>query len=198
MCLVSPVAQNGGYTQQTLSLCFQNTTVEQQKERHMTQDIADRPSYHLYINLQKILRALTFGRSLSQATAPLTVTQTRLLAFFNEKDVVHLSDMSRVLPMSIQSINNIIQRLENTGYVKRSKNKQDKRFSDIRLTPKGRKKLESFRDDQVEALDIILNVLEPSERKILNSTVEASAVILEKASRGLIEQGKVPSKKVES
>ena len=153
----------------------------------MTHNTSAQTSFHLYSNLQKILRTLTIGRSLKEVTAPLTVTQIRLLAFFNEKEVVPLSDMSRVLPMSIQSINNIIQRLESMGYVKRSKNEQDKRSSNIRLTPKGKKKFESFRNDQIEALDIILDVLEPAERKILKSAVEITAVILEKASHSLIE-----------
>jgi DNA-binding MarR family transcriptional regulator len=106
----------------------------------------------------------------------------RVLSFFNEKDVVYISEISRILGMSMQSANNIITRLEVMGLVERSRNKKDKRLSDIRLTPKGRKGLAAFRDSQLETLTFILNQLEPAERKVLNATIQNAAIILEKAS----------------
>lgn len=141
----------------------------------------ERLSHQLYLNLQRILRSLDFGRSLKGKKPTLTITQMRVLSFFNEKDVVYISEISRILGMSMQSANNIITRLEVMGLVERSRNKKDKRLSDIRLTPKGRKGLAAFRDGQLETLTFILNRLEPAERKVLNATIQNAAIILEKA-----------------
>lgn len=141
----------------------------------------ERLSHQLYLNLQRILRSLDFGRSLKGKKPTLTITQMRVLSFFNEKDVVYISEISRILGMSMQSANNIITRLEVMGLVERSRNKKDKRLSDIRLTPKGRKGLAAFRDGQLETLTFILNRLEPAERKVLDETVRNAAIILEKA-----------------
>ena len=62
-------------------------------------------------NLQKILRCLEFGTNVK--TRPvLTITQMRILSFFNDRDIIHVSDISRRADMSIQSVNNLISRLE--------------------------------------------------------------------------------------
>jgi DNA-binding MarR family transcriptional regulator len=136
---------------------------------------------HLYVNLQRIFRSLSFGRGLRGRIPTLTGTQMRLLTFFNEKEVVHISEISRVLGMSMQSVNNLVARLETLGYVERSKNKSDKRLSDVQLTAMGREGFNAFRNEQFKTLTGILNQLEPAERNILSATIENAALILEKA-----------------
>jgi DNA-binding MarR family transcriptional regulator len=135
----------------------------------------------LFVNLQRIFRCLSFGRSLKAKAPTLSVTQMRILSFFNERDVVYLSEISRVLDMSIQSVNNMVHRLEILGYVERSKNSSDKRVSDIRLTVKGRAGFQAFRNEQFEVIGEILSGIEPDEQKLLNATVETTARIFEKA-----------------
>ena len=135
----------------------------------------------LYLNLQKIFRCLSFGRSLKAKAPTLSVTQMRILSFFNEQDVVYISEISRVLDMSIQSVNNMVHRLEVLGYVERSKNSRDKRVSDIRLTAKGRAGFQAFRNEQFEVIGEILSGIEPDEQKLLAATVETTARIFEKA-----------------
>jgi len=44
-------------------------------------------SSDLYINFQKILRSLNFGRGLTKAPS-ITGTQMRILSLFNENDIV--------------------------------------------------------------------------------------------------------------
>jgi DNA-binding MarR family transcriptional regulator len=105
----------------------------------------------------------------------------RVLSFFNEHDVIYISEISHDLRMSIQSVTNLVSRLETMGYIGRSKNSKDKRFSEIRLTAKGRKGFDAFRNEQLETLANILNNLEPIERKILSATIENAALVLEKA-----------------
>ena len=135
----------------------------------------------LYVSLQKIFRGLSFGRSLRGKSPTLTVAQMRVLTFFNESDVVHISEISRMLGMSLQSVNNLVARLESLGYVVRSKNRDDKRLSDIRLTQKGRQGFSGFREEQLETLGTILDRLSPTDQRLLAAAIETAAVLFEKA-----------------
>ncbi len=137
-------------------------------------------SAELYLNFQKILRSLNFGRGLNK-TPSITGTQMRILSLFNEKEVVHISEISRVLGMSIQSANNIVRRLETLGYVTISKNEKDKRLSDIRLSDYGMEGLEAFRNGQLQSISHIIDSLSKAEKELLNAAVKNAALILEKA-----------------
>ena len=137
-------------------------------------------SAELYLNFQKILRSLNFGRGLNKAPS-ITGTQMRILSLFNEKEIVHISEISRVLGMSIQSANNIVRRLETLGYVTISKNEKDKRLSDIRLSDYGMEGLEAFRNGQLQSISHIIDSLSKAEKELLNAAVKNAALILEKA-----------------
>jgi DNA-binding MarR family transcriptional regulator len=134
----------------------------------------------LYLNFQKILRCLNFGRGLNKAPS-ITGTQMRILSLFNENDIVHISEISRVLGMSIQSANNIVRRLETMGYVTISKNEKDKRLSDIRLSDYGLEGLEAFRNGQLQSISHVIDSLSKAEKELLNAAVKNAAIILEKA-----------------
>lgn len=138
-------------------------------------------SHDLYLNFQRIFRCLDFGRSLQGKVPAITVSQMRILSFFNENDVVHISDISKRLGMSVQSVNNLVSRLETQGYVERTPNQKDKRISDVSLTRKGRMGFEAFRDGQIDILATVTNHLDASEQKMLYATIENAALMLEKA-----------------
>lgn len=141
-------------------------------QKKVTQDI--------FISLQKILRCLDFGKGLRGKVPSLTVTQMKVLSFFSESSVIHISKISPILGMSVQSVNNVIQRLEVAGYVKRKPNEKNKRFSDILLTPMGKKLLVAFRNSQVNSLEYILEKLSLEEKKELTALFKNAAEILEK------------------
>ena len=133
-------------------------------------------------NLQKILRCLEFGTNVK--TRPvLTITQMRILSFFNDRDIIHVSDISRRADMSIQSVNNLISRLETTGYVHRSPNHQDRRLSDIRLTDTGRASIELFQRFHIQHLQDLLQRLSEQERRHLTEALDEAACILEKVEK---------------
>ena len=118
----------------------------------------------------------------------ISVSQMRILSLFNEQEILHISEISRSLGLTIQNVNNIVHRLEDADYVKRTPNKTNKRFSDIRLTAAGRKKFSSFRTRQLGTVSLFLKRLEPAERTRLLHAVRDAAGILEKAAQGL-QQG---------
>jgi len=114
---------------------------------HMPHDDRTAPDRvsQLYLALQKVLRTLDFSKSMQSGTPSITVSQMRVLSFFNEHEVVHISELSRALGLSIQNVNNIVRRLEDADYVRRTPNRQNRRFSDILLTDHGRARFLSFR-----------------------------------------------------
>ncbi|MCX5904501.1 MAG: hypothetical protein NTV89_13780, partial [Proteobacteria bacterium] len=67
------------------------------------------------------------------------------------------------------------------GYLERSKNEKDKRVSDVRLTAKGKKRLNAFRSNEVENVKLLLERLNPVEIKVLNETLNGVALLFEKA-----------------
>jgi len=144
-------------------------------------DPADNLPSQVYLNLQKIFRCLNVGRSFEGKRLPITITQMRALSLFNERETVTISDISRSLGMSLQSATNLIFRLEQLGYLERSKNNQDKRVSDVRLTTKGKKRLSMFRTGEVDTVKALLDRLNPVEVKVLNETLHGVAMLFEKA-----------------
>ena len=65
---------------------------------------------------------------------------------FSKKKIIIISEISINFDMSIQYANNIVRRLESIEYVEILKDGKDKRISDIKLTPYGRERFDTFRD----------------------------------------------------
>jgi DNA-binding MarR family transcriptional regulator len=150
-------------------------------------------SRELYLIFQRILRCLDFGRSLRGKAPSLTATQMRVLSFFNDREVVHISDVSRTLGMSLQRINNIVSRLAARGLVRRSPNAHDRRLSDIRLTEKGTKGLMLFRQDQMQSLDDMLDRLDGDAARRLIDALHTAQGVLEQA----VQAGNVPAQEMD-
>jgi DNA-binding MarR family transcriptional regulator len=151
-------------------------------------------SVELFINFQKLFRCMDFGRGMRDRSPVLTVRQMQVLSFFNESEEVHISDVSRRLNMSIQSVNNMVKRLEVMGYVERTKNEQDKRLSDIRFTKKGRDGFEMFRAEQLNFIALLLKQLDEPERAAAAQGVERAAALMQKAMLGIAELDEARSK----
>jgi DNA-binding MarR family transcriptional regulator len=143
--------------------------------------VPDRLTNELFVNFQKLFRCMDFGRGLQGRTPVLTVRQMQVLSFFNESDTVHISEVSRKLNMSIQSVNNLVKRLEVMGYVERNQNEQDKRLSDIRFTSKGLAGFNMFRAEQLGFLSLLLQQFDAAERKAALEAVECAANLFQKA-----------------
>ena len=137
--------------------------------------------YQTYLNLQKILRCLNIGRSFQGKRLPITITQMRALSLFNEQETISITDISRSLAMSLQSTTNLVHRLEVLWYLERSKNRNDKRISDVRLTAKGKKRLSLFRSGELETVEILFNRFTSGEKKTLNDSLTRVAGLFEKA-----------------
>ncbi len=142
----------------------------------------------LFIKFQKLFRCMDFGRGMRSPVPVLTVRQMQVLSFFNESDVVHISEVSRKLNMSMQSVNNLVKRMEVLGYVERTQNEQDKRLSDIRFTQKGRAGFEMFRAAQIGFLSLLLKQLDERDRLAVLQSVTCAAELFQKAVMGASQE----------
>jgi DNA-binding MarR family transcriptional regulator len=147
----------------------------------MKDNDSDQLFYKVYLNLQKIFRCLNIGQVFQGKSLPITITQMRALSLFNEQEVVNISDISRSLGMSLQSATNLVRRLEQLGYLERSKNKQDRRVSETRLTSKGKKRLSFFRKGELETIKHLLDRLDTFEGKVLNEALTNASLLFEKS-----------------
>lgn len=142
---------------------------------------SDQLYYTVYLHLQKIFRCLNIGQVFQGKSLPITITQMRALSLFNEQEVVNISDISRSLGMSLQSATNLVRRLEQLGYLERSKNKRDRRISEVRLTLKGKMRLSFFREGELETIQKLLDRLDPFEGKVLDEALTNASLLFEKA-----------------
>lgn len=148
---------------------------------------SDQIYFKIYLNLQKIFRCLNIGRVFEGKSLPITITQMRALSLFNEQESVSISDISKFLGMSLQSGTNLVRRLEILGYIERTKNKRDRRVSEVRLTAKGKQRLNFFRKGELETIQHLLDGLDSFEGKVLNEALTNASLLFEKA---IIESGK--------
>jgi DNA-binding MarR family transcriptional regulator len=101
---------------------------------------------------------------------------------FNENKIISISEINRDFDISIQSANIIVRRLESIGYVEISKNEKDKRISDFKLIPYGWERFDASRDSQIKTFNSIINLIDPSERELLDAAVHNVALILARSS----------------
>jgi DNA-binding MarR family transcriptional regulator len=84
----------------------------------------------LIINLQK---------SLSESGVEVTPIQVMLLFFLQQKNGLNLTQISQGLMLENPTVTGLIDRLEKSGYVKRSDHPKDRRVYLVHLTEKGKK-----------------------------------------------------------
>jgi DNA-binding MarR family transcriptional regulator len=84
----------------------------------------------LIINLQK---------SLSENGVEVTPIQVMLLFFLQQKNGLNLTQISQGLMLENPTVTGLIDRLEKSGYVKRSDHPKDRRVYLVHLTEKGKK-----------------------------------------------------------
>ena len=142
--------------------------------------VTDYPG-EVYLSLQKILRLIDLGRSLKGRAPSLTHTQMRVLSLFYEYETLHTTEVSRLLGMSVASAHNVLSRLETAGYIRRTKNLENKRFTDVNLTAMGQKSINEFRRIQIDGLESLLSPLGDAELKRLLSALKEAGQLLEQA-----------------
>jgi DNA-binding MarR family transcriptional regulator len=86
---------------------------------------------------QKLITHLQ--KSLSESGVEVTPIQVMLLFFLQRKNGLNLTQISQGLMLENPTVTGLIDRLEKSGYVKRSDHPSDRRVYLVHLTEKGKK-----------------------------------------------------------
>ena len=64
--------------------------------------------------------------------------QGRILAVLKKKDGISTKDLAYILDITVSSLNEVLKKLEQNGYIKKEPSPKDKRILLVKLTPKGK------------------------------------------------------------
>lgn len=88
-----------------------------------------------------------------------------LLGHLSDGIPVTMSEVAERMDHSTAAATGLVDRLENLGYVERTHATNDRRKVLVRITPKGTELVERMRQDIVNNLSQIMEMLEPEERR---------------------------------
>ena len=114
------------------------------------------------------------SRASAGPVADATRGQGRILAFLKIKDGISTKDLSYLLGIRISSLNELLAKLEKTGYITREPSETDKRVMLIHLTEKGRQE-----EEDPDGGDIF-SCLSPEEQAAFGEYLDRIMAALEK------------------
>ncbi|MFC1582625.1 MarR family winged helix-turn-helix transcriptional regulator [Planctomycetota bacterium] len=77
------------------------------------------------------------------------------------------NELSRMMLVNRSNMTGLIDRMEKAGLVRRVEIPRDRRFNEIRVTPKGSRLYKQVEDGYMESVDQVMGVLTENERKSL-------------------------------
>lgn len=99
----------------------------------------DLPLYNLNRTSATYIDAMSSGLK----TAHMNQTQWRVLAILGDNDNSTVSDIARRGVIKISTLTRMLERMERDKLLNRKPKKEDKRIVQVKLTPKGRKALQT-------------------------------------------------------
>lgn len=100
------------------------------------------------------------------------IGQGRLLSFLLEQDGISQKDLAELLKIAPASVSELINKLENSGYIQKNQNETDKRITNIFLTEGGRFFAEKMKEERTELASGIFAALSEDEQKLLLSLLQ--------------------------
>lgn len=138
--------------------------------------------------LSIVARVVRLQRFLDRRTADvvaahgLTIGETNVLAALRRSGPPHTltpTELYRGLLLSSAAMTHRLDRLQELGYVDRSRAEHDRRQVLVALTPDGREVVDIVMDDYTRHLNTLLAVLDEEEREQLEAGLRALLVRLE-------------------
>ncbi|MCL1828871.1 MAG: MarR family transcriptional regulator [Oscillospiraceae bacterium] len=125
--------------------------------------------YEKLLQLQWLLHKQQIrGRSAGGPMADTTRGRGRIIAVLKLRDGISTKDLSYLLGVRISSLNELLAKLEKSGYVTREPAEQDKRVMLVKLTEKGREEQQSEPSDHGG----IFSCLSDDEQKTLGEYLD--------------------------
>ncbi|MGP6085880.1 MarR family winged helix-turn-helix transcriptional regulator [Antarctobacter jejuensis] len=131
------------------------------------------------IALRRILRATDlYARELKQA-AGVTAVQFRALQIIAEKGQCTAKEISQRMHVSQATVTSLVDKLVRDGLTLREKSEQDRRQTNIHITPKGRKTLDEAPDPLQQRFVRKFAAMEDWEQAMLVASLERVAAMLD-------------------
>jgi DNA-binding MarR family transcriptional regulator len=131
------------------------------------------------IALRRILRATElFGRNLKQSVG-VTAAQLRVLQIIAERGQATAKEISVRMRVSQATVTSLVDKLVREGMVLREKSAQDRRQTNIHVTPKGRLTLNEAPDPLQQRFVRNFDALEDWEQALLVASLERVAAMLD-------------------
>lgn len=131
------------------------------------------------IALRRILRATElFGREIKQA-AGVTPVQFRVLQIVAETGQTTAKTIAQRMRVSQATVTSLVDKLVREGMVLREKSTQDRRQTDIHITPKGRQTLAEAPDPLQQRFVRKFSAMEDWEQAMLVASLERVAAMLD-------------------
>ncbi len=111
------------------------------------------------------------GRELS--TAPVSVSQLRVLYVLDTNEGINLRDLTETLDSRPSAVSRLCDRLEAVGFLRRSASTASRRELELRLTSAGREFLADLRARRQQDLSEVLDAMSPASRRALATGLRA-------------------------
>jgi DNA-binding MarR family transcriptional regulator len=133
----------------------------------------DMPDSKLSRSIQVLARSLTrLGRERARALG-VTPQQAEALQIIAERHDVSTSSLALELGIDPSTASRNLAGLSRSGFIVRFRGRSDGRHVDIRLTPKGKRKVEAILQDWAQACSIALGRISQGERQRAAQSVDA-------------------------
>ncbi|WP_371483698.1 MarR family winged helix-turn-helix transcriptional regulator [Kitasatospora sp. NBC_00315] len=111
------------------------------------------------------------GREVS--TAPVSVSQLRVLYVLEKNEGINLRDLTETLDSRPPAVSRLCDRLEAVGFLRRSASSASRRELELRLTSAGREFLTDLRARREQDLQEVLSAMPPAARRALTTGLRA-------------------------
>ncbi|WP_129409402.1 MarR family winged helix-turn-helix transcriptional regulator [Marinitoga lauensis] len=133
-------------------------------------------------NFEKILRDICFkikveGRKIIK-NSEISPAQFDLLQIIYFRGPKRVTDISIALGITKSTTTGLINRLENSGYLQKTKDEKDKRVTTIQITQKGENVIKEVIKARVEFMNKVLSQIENPE-KLMNQLKNLDDIINE-------------------
>ncbi|HEX3904325.1 MAG TPA: MarR family transcriptional regulator [Polyangia bacterium] len=119
--------------------------------------------------LSQLAREITRRQASEVCCGDLTLEQFRTLRAVSGADRPSIGSLSAALRVDLSTMSRNVALLERNGYLLRARNAEDGRVVRVRLTPKGRRALESLRCDERDVFEDAYRRLPVGDRsKVVN------------------------------
>ncbi len=130
--------------------------------------------------LQVVARALgRLGRERARAAGDLTPQQAEALQLIGERGVVSTSALALLLGIDPSTASRNLAGLERVGYIVRRRGADDGRQTDVRLTPRGKRTVETVSSEWLTACVALIDRIPRSERQRVADALDLLARVLD-------------------